>query len=320
MRTDDRQPSQSQGKYRVTNWPEYNAGLIRRGDVTVWLDERLLAPQGALAPGQLGRPRCYADPVIQMLLSLKSVFRLPLRALQGFAQSLCRLVLPELSVPNYTTLSRRAQTLEVELPVLRDPLEPIHLLVDSTGLKLFGEGEWKVRKHGWAKRRSWRKLHLGMDGKTGQVCAVLLTHRDVDDAAVLPDLLEQVPAQTPIEVVAGDGAYDTKAARAAVAERGAQALIPPVAAAVHWPDSLPGARQRNEAIDAIAQDGKPQWKHDSGYHERSLVENLMYRFKTLTGDRLWARHVDAQDAEVAVRVGIVNRMLAVARPNSVRVA
>lgn len=255
-----------------------------------------------------------------MLLGLKAVFRLPLRALQGFAQSLCCLVLPELAVPNYTTLSRRAQTLEVKLPVLRHASEPIHLLLDSTGPKLFGEGEWKVRKHGWSKRRSWRKLHLGMDGTTGQVCAMLLTHRDDPDAAVVHDLLDQIPEDTPIEVVAGDGAYDTKAARAVIAARDAQVLISPVLGVVHWPNRMPGARQRNEAIDAIAHDGKLQWKRDSGCHERSLVESLMYRFKTLTGDRLSARQVDAQDAELAVRVGVINRMLDVARSKSVRIA
>ena len=228
MHADTRKPSQPKGTYRVKNWREYNAGLIRRGDVRVWIDESLLRSRGALIPGRRGRPQQYTDPMIQMLLGLKSVFHLPLRALQGFGQSICELVMPEVNVPNYTTLSRRAQTLEVALPVLRDPAEAIHMLVDSTGLKLFGEGEWKVRKHGWSKRRSWRKLHLGMDAKTGQACAVLLTHRDVDDASVLPALLDQVPSHTPIEAVAGDGAYDTKAAWAVIAERAAQAVIPPV--------------------------------------------------------------------------------------------
>ena len=196
----------------------------------------------------------------------------------------------------------------------------MHLLVDSTGLKLFGEGQWKVRQHGYSKRRSWRKVHLALDAKTAQVCSVLMTHRDVDNASVLPELLAQIPQDTPVEVVGGDGAYDTKAARAAIAGRGALALIPPVEGAVHWPASQAGALERNAAIDHIAQSGKQDWKDTSGYHCRSLVENLMYRFKTLTGDRLWARDVDVQDAEVAVRVGILNRMMVLARPNSVRIA
>lgn len=172
-------PSQPKGVYRVKNWPEYNAGLIERGNVTVWMDERMFSP-ALQTPGQRGRPQAYCDAMIQMLLTLKSVYRLPLRALQGFATSLQRLALPGLPVPNYSTLSRRAKSLRVSLPVLRSAGEAVHLLVDSTGLKLFGEGECKVRQHGYSKRRSWRKVHLALDTKTAQVCAVLMTHRDVD--------------------------------------------------------------------------------------------------------------------------------------------
>ena len=198
--------------------------------------------------------------------------------------------------------------------------EAVHLLVDSTGLKLFGEGEWKVRQHGYSKRRSWRKVHLALDTKTAQVCAVLMTHRDVSDASVLPGLLVQIPQDTPVEVVGGDGAYDTKVARAVIAGRGALAVIPPVEGAVHWPASQAGAQERNEAIDHIVRSGKQDWKEKSGYHWRSLVENVMCRFKTLTGDRLWARDVDVQDAEIAVRVSIINRMAMLTRPKSVRIA
>jgi hypothetical protein len=230
------------------------------------------------------------------------------------------LALPALPAPNYSTLSRRAKALQVTLPVLRNAGEAVHLLVDSTGLKLFGEGERKVRKHGYAKRRSRRKVHLGMDAKTGQACAVLTTHKDVIDASVLPELLAQIPQETKIEVVIGDGAYDTMAARAAIARRGAPAVIPPVEGAVHWPASHAGAPERNEAIEHTAQSGRQDWKKQSGYSRRSLVENLMYRFKTLTGEKLWARNVKVQDAEVAVRVSIMNRMVVLARPKSVRVA
>ncbi|MEO5606037.1 MAG: IS5 family transposase [Polaromonas sp.] len=319
MPKDQRLPSQPKASYRVKNWPEYNAGLIERGNVSLWMDEQMFVPP-AETSAQRGRPQVYGDGMIQMLLALKSVYRLPLRALQGFATSLRRLALPALPVPNYSTMSRRAKALRATLPVLRSAGEAMYLLVDSTGLKLFGEGEWKVRKHGYSKRRSWRKVHLGMDARTGQVCAVLMTHKDVMDASVLPELVAQVPQETPIEVVIGDGAYDTKAARAAIAGCGALAVIPPVEGAVHWPASQAGAPERNEAIEHIARRGKQDWKEQSGYHRRSLVENLMYRFKTLTGDRLWARDVNVQDAEIAVRVGIINRMLVLARPKSVRIA
>ena len=299
MRRDNLLPSQPKAVYRVKNWPEYNAGLIERGNVSIWMDEAMFvaAPESS---SQRGRPQAYCDAVIQMLLALKSVYRLPLRALQGFALSLRRLAL------------------QVSLPVLRNAGQAVHLLVDSTGLKLFGEGEWKVRKHGYSKRRSWRKVHLGMDAGTGQVCAVLMTHKDVIDASVVPELLAQIPQETKIEVVIGDGAYDTVAARAAIAECGALAVIPPVEGAVHWPASQAGAPERNEAIEHVTQSARQEWKKQSGYSRRSLVESLMYRFKTLTGDKLWARNVKVQDAEVAVRVGIINRMRVLARPKSVR--
>jgi len=181
--------------------------------------------------------------------------------------------------------------------------------MDITGLKLFGEGEWRVRK-----------LHQGLRAKTGRVCALLMTHCDVVGASVLPELLAQIPQDIPVEVVGGDGACDTKAVRAAIAGRGALAIIPRVEGAVHWPVSQAGALERNAAINHIARSGKQDWKDKSGYHCRSLVENLMYRFKTLTSDRLWARDVDVQDAEIAVRVGILNRMMVLVRPNSVRIA
>ncbi len=319
MRKDERKTSEPKGVYRVRNWPAYNAGLIARGDVTMWIDEGVLTNTAASGARKRGRPCIYADAAIQMLLGLKQVFRLPLRALQGFAQSQRDLAFSGLPVPNYTTMSRRAQKLEVVLPALRNG-EPLHLVVDSTGLKLYGEGEWKVRKHGYSKRRTWRKVHLAMDAKTGQICAALMTHQDVDDASVLPELLDQIPADVPLEIVGGDGAYDTKQAHAVIAARGAQPSIPPREGAMPWLENTPGAGWRNEAIDAISESGRPEWKKYSGYHRRSLVENLMYRLKTLTGNRLWARRIGSQATEVAIRVGVLNRMTALARPHSVRIA
>jgi len=190
MRRDTQKQAEPKGTYRVKNWAQYNAGLIARGDVTMWIDQSVLASPG-VGVSKRGRPCVYSDAVIQMLLGLKQVFRLPLRALQGFAMSLRKLAFADLPVPNYSTLSRRAQDLEVVLPAL-------HLVVDSTGLKVFGEGEWKVRKHGYSKRRAWRKVHLAMDAKSGQICAALMTHQDVGDADVLPDLLDQLPSDTSV--------------------------------------------------------------------------------------------------------------------------
>lgn len=198
MRKDKRKTSEPKGVYRLRNWPEYNAGLIGRGNVTMWIGEGVLTDPAASAIRKRGRPRVYTCTTIHMLLALKQVFRLPLRALQGFAQSQRDLTFAGLPVPNYTTLSRRPQKLEVFLPAPGSG-EPLHLVIDSTGLKLYGEGEWKVRRHGYSKRRTWRKVHLAMDAKTGQISAALMTHQDVDDASVLPDLLDQIPAGVPVK-------------------------------------------------------------------------------------------------------------------------
>jgi hypothetical protein len=319
MRKDKQQQQEPKGKYRVKNWPAYNAGLIARGDVTIWMEQDLWQRGTEVGAVKRGRPCVYADAVIQMLLGLKQVFRLPLRALQGFAGSMNKLAFPDLPVPNYTTLCRRARNLNVVLPVLRSG-EPLHLVVDSTGLKVFGEGEWKVRKHGYSKRRTWRKVHLAMDANTGQICAALMTHQDVGDAEVLPDLLDQIPADTPVEIVGGDGAYDTRQCHAVIAARKATPSIPPRDGANHWSQRTPGAAWRNDAIDVIAQSSRRDWKRASGYHRRSLAETLMYRLKVLTGRSLAARTIGAQATEVAIRAGVLNRMTTLARPQSVRIA
>ncbi|XDJ35223.1 MAG: IS5 family transposase [Burkholderia sp.] len=319
MCKDIHKTGEPKARYRVRNWAAYNEGLINRGNITIWIDEALLARIPDAIPTR-GRPCLYGDTLIQTLLGVKTVYRLTLRALPGFTQSLRDLAFPSLPVPNYTTLCRRAKTLDVELPILRDN-EPIYLVVDSTGLKVYGEGEWKVRQHGYSKRRTWRKVHLALNANTGQVHAALMTNQNVADGDALAKLLDQIPREKQIDVIGGDGAYDTKPCHAAIAARSAIPSIPPREGAVHWPADMPGAAWRNGAVDAIARDGRREWKQDSGYHRRSLAENAIYRFKTLTGNCLWARHIASQATEVSIRVGVINRMGAdLARPQSVRIA
>ncbi len=230
-----------------------------------------------------------------------------------------KLAFGDLPVPNYTTLCRRARELDVVLPSLRSG-EPLHLVVDSTGLKVFGEGEWKVRKHGYSKRRTWRKVHLAMDANTGQICAVLMTHQDVGDGEVVPELLDQIPAGTPIGVVGCEGAYDTRQCHAVIAAREATPSIPPRDGAAPWPQRIPGAAWRNDALDIIGRGSRREWKRSSGYLRRSLAETLMYRLKVLTGRSLAARTIGAQATSVPICAGVLNRMVALARPQSVRIA
>src|SRR5271170_2960437 len=175
-------------RQRVTNWPEYDAALRRRGSLTVWVtDEAIAAWQAEPRTTRGGQPR-YSQLAIATALTIRTVFGLGLRQTEGLIGSVIGLLGLDLAVPNYSTLSRRAKTLEVP-PPRRTSSGPLHLLVDSTGLKLGGAGEWLVEKHGTSRRRSWRKLHIGVDAGSGQIAAVELSRKDIDDAAMVDALL-----------------------------------------------------------------------------------------------------------------------------------
>ena len=213
--------------YRIKNWKEYNQALVNRGSLTLWFEEaqieRWYHTEKATKPGS---PTYYSDTAIQCGLIIREVFSLPLRATEGFLCSLVSLLQLNLDIPNYTTFSRRQQALEVQIP-RRKAGNAIHIVIDSTGLKVYGEGEWKVRKYGVTKHRTWRKLHLAIDANTHEIVAVELTTNSVGDSEVLPDLLGQIEDSQAIEAVSADGAYDTKECHKAIKERKAEAIIPP---------------------------------------------------------------------------------------------
>lgn len=258
----------------------------------------------------------YSDVAIQCALTLREVFKLPLRATQGFLLSLVQLLELSIQVPHYSTLSRRQQTLEVRLP-RSGSRTPRHLVVDSTGLKVYGEGEWKVRKHGVSKRRTWRKLHVMVDAQTQEVVAVELTANCVGDSEVLPDLLDQLDEQDRVATVSADGAYDTANCHQAIRNKGAEALIPPREGAAEWPDDEGGAvHPRTAIVRRCAEIGKKEWKQQSGYHQRSLAETAMFRIKGLFSDKLKNRTFSAQQVEAYLRVGALNKMTGLGVPES----
>jgi IS5 family transposase len=299
-------------RYRVRNWKDYNQALIRRGSLTVWIEETTLqAWCQNMRDGQLGAPTTYSDLAIQALLTLKAVFCLPLRQTQGFAQSVLQLMASDLPIPNYSTLSRRAAGLAVALP-RRTKDEPLHVVIDSTGLKIYGEGEWKTRQHGVSKRRTWRKMHLGVDEASGEIVAVVTTERDVGDCEVLPQLLEALEDQ--IEQVSADGAYDTIACHQAIAQRQARAAIPPRENAVITDIGQWDARE--QAVRRIEEIGRPAWKQELHYHRRSLAETMMFRQKTIFGDRLSSRKMTTQTTEVRIRCAAPGRMTHLGMPES----
>ena len=302
-------------RYKTTNWAAYNAALKARGSLTIWLDKDMqwYAP----ASGKRGRQRVFSDAAIQFCLSIKCLFGLALRQSLGLVESLLRMASLDWRVPDFSTVSRRQKSLQVQLPY-RASACALDLLVDSTGIKFLGEGEWKRKKHGAEYRRQWRKVHLGIDASTLEIRAIEVTDNSVGDAPMLPELLGQIPPDEPIASVSGDGAYDTKACHAAIAQRNAQAVIPPRKNAQTWKATLVGAHARNEALRACDRLGRSIWKKWSGYHRRSLVETKMHCFKRL-GQRVMARTFERQVVELHVRVALLNRFTQLGRPSTVPV-
>ena len=300
-------------QFRVTNWREYDRALVERGSLTIWFDEEFVREHWRpKATGRRGAPFLYSDQAIQVLLAMKGVFHLPYRALEGFARSLMRLMELPLPIPDHTQMSRRSQTLQVVIPhQAREG--PVHVVVDSTGLKIFGEGEWKVRQHGAGKRRTWRKVHFAVDADAKDVIGVEVTTTQWMDCEVFEGLLGQVEGR--IGQVDADGAYDTREVYGAGMARGAEVVVPPRENAVPWEEDHP----RTLALAAIAEQGLEGWKESTGYHRRSLAENAFYRFKQLFGDRLASRLFETQVTEVHARVAAMNTMTALGMPVSVRI-
>ena len=299
-------------RYRLRNWRDYNAALVRRGSLTLWVDSSSLdAWLSRDGPARRGRCRTYADSAILCCLLLREVYHLPLRATEGLARSLLALLGAELPAPDYSTLSRRARLLRVGLAAGR-PGKIAHLVIDSTGLKLYGEGEWRVKVHGWAKRRTWRKLHLAVDASTQRVEAALVTAKEVVDPRGLPRLLKQIEA--PVGRVYADGAYDARGCYEAVHAKGARALIPPRKGATLWADEY--LKDRNDNLRRVRERGAEAWKQRAQYHRRSLAETAVFRFKTLFSDRLRSREVERQRTEVMVRCAAMNRMTSLGMPHS----
>jgi len=302
--------------YRLRNWGEYNAALVKRGSLTLWVSEAALSAwHEAARSGKRGAPRTYSDRAITCMAMLSAVYRLTLRATQGLLTSVMALLQVQLPVPDYTTLCRRRQALEVRLP-RRARGEPLHVVVDATGVKVYGEGEWKVRSHGWSKRRTWRKLHLGVDAASGDIVAAAVTTNDLSDGQLLPELLEQIDED--IAQVSADGAYDTRACYKAIDAYEARAAIPPRRGARIWQhgNAHDPPLARDENLRCIRRMGRAAWKHEYGYHRRSLAETAMFRIKTIFGDRVRARRFKAQAAEMLIRCAAMNRMTHLGMPDS----
>ena len=300
-------------RFKTSNWSEYNAALKQRGSLTIWFDPLMVWEAGPNT--KHGCQQKFSDDAIKTCLMLKVLFRLPLRQTTGLVGSLLGLVGLDWDVPDFSTLSRRMKT--VNIPLVKPATsEPLHLLIDSTGIKV--EGEWIRRKHGASRKRIWRKVHIGIDADTLDIRALEVTKSSVGDGPVLPDLLNQIPDDQEIGFVTADGAYDTRKCRDAIADRGANAIIPPRRNARPWKSDTPGARERNEALRAIKHLGRALWKKWSGYHQRSLVETKMHCIKLL-GEGLMAIDFDRQVTEIKARAAVLNTFTQLGTPKTSRV-
>jgi transposase len=300
----------------IRNWSDYNAGLKQRGSLTFWIDEDVLS--GWVEPelsGKRGESRYYSDVAIATMATIKSVYGLAGRQCQGFLASIFELMGLDLAVPDHSTLSRRLGQLTVSLPVV-DKATARHVVVDSTGVKVYGEGEWKTRQHGISKRRTWRKLHLGIDEATGEILVGVVTTNNVHDGTVLKDILDGI--DDPIEQVSADGAYDHRHCYDEIAERQAKPVIPPRKDAVIWQhgNRKTPPHPRDENLRYIRKHGRKKWKRDANYHRRSLAETTMFRFKTIFGGKVRSRKFDNQAVELLLQCAALNRMIQIAKPDS----
>lgn len=306
----------SPARYRTTNWSSYTASLRKRGSLLILLDKEMtwLAPHD----GGLGRPAVFSDTAIQFCLTIKVLFKLPLRQTTGMVASLLKMANLDWAVPDYTTLCRRQKTLAVQIPYRRAD-GPLNLLVDSTGIKFLGDGEWQARKHGVQGRRQWRKVHLAMDTATSDIRAVEFTPSSDGDSPVLPELLDQIPGGEEIGTVTADGAYDTRRCHTAIIDRQATAIIPIRKNGRPWKEDCPAAIARNETLRATRQYGRAFWKRWTGYHVRSRIEAKMRCLKAF-GERISARDPDRQTAEIHIRIALMNHFSALGTAEIVRVA
>ena len=310
-------PKSNSRRYKINNWAEYNRSLIQRGSLTVWIEEGAI--QGWFAKEKIkrrGRCQTYSNDAILMLLVLREVYHLPLRAVQGLAESIFRMMGLDLPVPTYTQICRRAKTLGRVLKRLQRKGK-VNIVFDSTGLKVYGEGEWKVRAHGIGKRRTWKKLHLGIDPVTQEILVCELTDRDGGDATTATKMLEEIDGT--LGQVLGDGAYDGGNLRATVERLGGELIAPPPKNATYKGAKEGWQRKRDVTLAEIQglggdSDARALWKKLVQYHRRSLLETTIYRLKQILGGNLKSRCRSNQAIEVQCKCIILNKMTKLGLP------
>jgi Transposase DDE domain len=306
--------------YSVKNWTEYDKALVQRGSITFWMSEDFEKTWLYVGEKQRGSQFDYSDQAILVMLTVKEVFHLTNRGVEGYMRSIFQLMKINLPVPDHSTLSKRGKGLKVNLP--KKTSQTLNIVMDSTGLKIYGEGEWKVRMHGVSKRRTWRKLHVGANPEDGEIQAVLLTENSISDDEAVENLLGQI--EQTIVNFAADGAYDKRKVYDSLNAHSPDVniLIPPRKNARIWQhgNSKTERLKRDENLRAIRKHGRQEWKEKSGYHVRSLAETTMFRLKTIFGNELSTRLIETQTTQALIRCMALNKMTHLGMPQSYKVA
>ena len=305
--------------YKITNWTKYNESLVKRGDITFWFsDETIQQWEHPNDRIKVGHPFVYSDTAIETLLALRELFRLPYRQTEGFGRALIQLMQVDVKIPDYTSLAKRAVQMKVNISLdIKRHSGPIDVVVDSTGLKVYGEGEWKMRTHGKSKRRTWRKLHLAVNPETQEIFAELLLENSVHDSMAVDDLIDSIDDD--IDRFFGDGAYDTWGVYETLEKHHVDGVIPPRknAKIKQHGNSTKEPLARDVAIRAIRKFGRKKWKEEIGYHIRSLAETAMFRIKNAFGDKLKNRLLETQKTETILRTKILNHFTQLGMPEFV---
>lgn len=307
-------------KYKVRNWKEYNESLVNRGSLEFWINRgiikkwkiQILDEEGKR---KRGSQKEYSAQAVEFCRLIGKVFHQRLRQTEGFVKSIFKMADVEVEIPDYSTLSRHGGKIKITLP--KKDKEKVVAILDSTGLKVYGEGEWKVRKHGYSKHREWMKVHVSIDAD-GEIRAVKLTDNSVDDAKGGEDLLLEQKTDN-IHEIDADGAYDKKKFYKVCRDRYINKInIPPREGAKIWHhgNRKEDPHPRDENLRAVRKSTRKRWKELSGYHKRSKAENTMFRFKTIFGDKLNSRTVENQETEVMLMAKALNLMMNNGMPES----
>jgi len=319
-KSNTRKQSAFGGRCKIRNWSAYNQALKQRGSLEIWIDDEVRQQWYYQGSRQRGGQYQYSHACIMIACTVREVYRLPYRQTEGFMKSLIAKLGWDLEVPDYTVINRRRKRLNINIK--GDGKKPktgkMFLVIDSTGAKVYGEGEWKVRQHGWGKRRTWMKIHLAVDEDTKEIESCATTTNGIDDAAMVAPLLDEVQGQ--VDKIAADGAYDKRKVYEELERRKIIPVIPPRKGARIGKHGncrgKPKARDKN--IRAIRKLGRKKWKKKTDYHRRNIAESTMFRFKNMFGDKLTSRNINQQKIEVKIKCAILNKMTRLGMPDTYR--